>query len=137
MSMSNRTVLVVDDEASQRDLMRRILHLEAYTVLETSDYDDALAVQQVHLGEIDLILIDLRLPGGHGYDLSKSLLAIEPHLKVLYISGQAGSELCKFFDMEVTDVHFLQKPFKPAELLQRVKFLLEMPDPLADSASAS
>jgi len=136
MSISNRTVLVVDDEKSQRDLMRIILHLEAYTVLEASDYDDALAVQKKHLGEIDLLLIDVTLPGGNGYDLSKALLAVEPHLKTLFVSGYAGAELCKFFDMPLTDVHFLQKPFQPADLLGRVKSVLELADPFAGSALA-
>ena len=136
MSMSNRTILVVDDEAAQRDLMRRILHLDAYTVLEASDYDDAQAIQKRHLGEIDLLLIDVSLPGGNGYDLSKALLEIEPHLKTLFVSGHAGAELCKFFDMAVTDVHFLQKPFQPAELLRRVKWVLESAEPFAGNASA-
>jgi len=57
-------------------------------------------------------------------------------LKVLFISGHAGAELCKFFDMPVTDVHFLQKPTEPAELRGRVKFVLGLADPLAGSASA-
>jgi DNA-binding response OmpR family regulator len=136
MSMSNRTILVVDDEAEQRDLIRRILYLEAYTVLEASDYDDALAVQANHLGETDLLLIDVSLPGGNGYDLAKDLLAIEPHLKVLFISGQAGAELCRFFNMPVSDVHFLHKPFQLTELLQRVKFLLTSADQFSRDASA-
>src|ERR1700683_181673 len=106
MSMSNRTILVIDDEPEQRALVRKILRPEAYTVLEASDYDDALAVQKTHFGEIDLVLLDLRLPGGHGYDLSKDLLAIEPRLKVLFISGLTGAEICKFFDMPMTDLQF-------------------------------
>jgi len=134
--MSNRTILVVDDEAAQRDLIRAILHQEAYTVLEASDFDDALAVQQKHLGEVDLLLIDLSLPGGNGYDLSSALLAFEPHLKVLIVSGHAGAELCKFFDMPLTDMHFLQKPFTSRELLRRVKSVMESPDPMAGRASA-
>jgi CheY-like chemotaxis protein len=136
MSMSQRTVLVVDDEKSQRGLMRDILHPETYAVLEAADYDEALAVQNGHLGEIDLLLIDLSLPGRNGYDLSKALLAIEPHLTVLFVSGYAGAELCKSFDIPVTDVHFLQKPFPPAELLWRVKLLLESAGPLAGNISA-
>jgi CheY-like chemotaxis protein len=136
MSMSNRTILVVDDEAEQRDLIRRILYLEAYTVLEASDYDDALAVQAKHLGETDLLLIDVSLPGGNGYNLAKDLLAIEPHLKVLFTSGHAGAELCRFFNMPVSDVHFLQKPFQLAELLQRVKLVLATADPSRRDASA-
>jgi DNA-binding response OmpR family regulator len=132
----SRTVLVIDDEAEQRDLIRRIVHLEAYAVLEASDYDDALAVQAKHLGETDLLLIDVSLPGGYGYDLAKDLLAIEPHLKVLFMSGHTGAELCKFFDMPVSDVHFLQKPFQPAELLRRMKLVLALADPLSLDASA-
>jgi CheY-like chemotaxis protein len=49
-------------------LVRTILRPEAYTILEASDYDDALAVQAAHLGEIDLALVDVSLPGRNGYD---------------------------------------------------------------------
>src|SRR5580700_986114 len=103
MSLTSPTILVVDDEEAQRALIRSILRLGAYTVLEASDYDDALAVQEKHFAEIDLLLIDLSLPGGNGYDLSKALLVIEPHLRVLFISGQAGAAMRKFFDIPVTD----------------------------------
>ncbi len=123
--MSNKTVLVIDDEAEQRELVRAILRTEAYSMLEASDYDDALAVQKTHLGEVDLVLIDLNLPGGNGDDLAEALLAIEPHLKVLFVSGHAGAALCRFFDMPMTDLHFLQKPLRPALLLQGVKSILE------------
>jgi two-component system cell cycle sensor histidine kinase/response regulator CckA len=136
MSMSNRTILIVDDEAAQRDLMRRVLHTQGYTVLECPDYEDALAAQQKHLGEIDLLVIDLSLPGGNGYDLSIALLAVEPHLKVLLISGHAGAELRKFFDTPLEELHFLEKPFRPADLLQRVKYVMESSDPFAGTASA-
>jgi two-component system cell cycle sensor histidine kinase/response regulator CckA len=136
MSMSSRTILVVDDEAPQRNLIRAILRLEAYTVLEAADYDEALAVQQRHLGEMDVVLTDLSLPGRNGHDLSKALLAREPHLKVIFLSGHAGAELLKFFDVPVTDMYFLEKPFQPADLLEHVKAVLEAPDPFAGSASA-
>jgi len=136
MSMSNRTILVVDDEAAQRDWMRKILRTEGYTVLECPDYADALAIQQKHLGEIDLLVIDLSLPGGNGYDLSIALLAVEPHLKVLVISGHAGAELRKFFDAPLGELHFLEKPFRPEEFLQRVKSVMESPDPFAGAVSA-
>ena len=45
--MSRNTVLIVDDEAAQRDLMRGILQQESWSVLEASDYQEALAVQQL------------------------------------------------------------------------------------------
>jgi DNA-binding response OmpR family regulator len=136
MSMS-KTILVIDDEPEQRDLVRTILRPDAYTILEASDYNDALAVQAAHLGEIDLAMIDVSLPGRNGYELSEALLAIEPRLKVLFVSGYAGAELCRFFGLPVTDVHFLQKPVDPAELLSRVRFVLALADSLAGKASAA
>jgi DNA-binding response OmpR family regulator len=136
MSMSNKTILVIDDEPEQRDLVRTMLRHEAYSILEASDYDEGLSVQNSHRGAIDLVLIDVSLPGRNGYELSKALLAIEPHLKMLFVSGHAGAELCKFFAMPVTDVHFLQKPFNSAELTERVKFVLGLADPFAGTATA-
>ncbi len=135
--MSRRTILIVDDESVQCDLMRRILSREAYGVLEASDIPEALTAHESHLGEIDLALIDLILPGGSGYELSTALLAGEPHLKVLFMSGQAGAELRKFLDERVPEMHFLPKPFRPAELLDRVKAILESSDPFADAAAKS
>ena len=128
---------MIDDEAEQRELVRTILRPDAYTMLEASDYDEALAMQAAHLGEIDLVLVDVSLPGRNGYDLSKALLAVEPHLRLLFVSGYAGAELCKFFGLPTTDVHFLQKPVEPAELLGRVKFILSLADPLAGKAAAT
>jgi two-component system, cell cycle sensor histidine kinase and response regulator CckA len=135
--MSRRTILIIDDEQSQRDSMRRILSAEGYGVLEAADYHEALAVQQSHPGEVDLLLIDLILPGGNGYELFRALLAREPHLRVLFVSGQAGAQLRKFLDSPVPEVQFLRKPFEPAELLQRVKTVLELADPFANAASGS
>ena len=128
--MGNGTILVIDDEEEQRASMRDTLLLGGFDVLEAADYNEALTLQAEHLGEIVLILSDLRLPGGNGYDLSKALLAVEPRLKLLFTSGHAGAELCKFLDMPITDLHFLEKPFESSELLKRVRRLLGWTAPL-------
>jgi DNA-binding NtrC family response regulator len=125
LASGNKTILVVDDEAGQRSLMRNTLQTEGYNVLESSDYEEALAVHGNNRGLIDLLLVDLILPGGNGYELSKAILSMEPHVKVLFISGPAGSALCKFFDIDVTDLHFLQKPLVVPDLLNRVRSVLE------------
>ena len=125
LSESKRTILVVDDEAGERSLMRNTLQNEGYTVLESSDYDEALAVHARHRGAIDLLLVDLSLPGGNGYELSKAILALEPNVKVLFVSGHAGAALCKFLAIDVTDLHFLQKPLIAPDLLNRVRSVLD------------
>jgi CheY-like chemotaxis protein len=131
-----RTILVVDDEAEQRDFMRRVLQLGAYTVLEASDYAEALAVQRGHLGEIDLVVTDVSLPGGNGYQLSRALLAAEPRLQVLFVSGHAGAELCKFFGAQMNDMRFLEKPFRPAEFLLLANSMLDTAVPLTGAATS-
>ena len=123
-----RTILIVDDEAAQRSLMRNTLQGDGYAILESSDYAEALAVHGRHPGAIDLLLVDVSLPGGNGYELAKAMLATEPDLKVLFVSGHAGAALCKFFDMETTDMHFLQKPFRVPDLLDRVRSVFESAD---------
>jgi len=126
---------VVDDESAQRKFMRSILHREDYRTIEAGDYRGALSVFKAHAEEVDIAVLDLRLPGGHGYDLASALLALKPTLKVLFVSGYAGSELCKFFNMDVTDVQFLQKPFAAEELLRRIRLVLGN-DPRTGSAAA-
>lgn len=126
LAAANRTILVVDDEAGQRSLMRNTLQTEGYTVLESSDYDEALAVHGSHRGHIDLLLVDLSLPGGNGYELSKAILSMEPDLKVLFVSGHAGAALCKFLGIDVTDLHFLKKPLVVPDLVNRVRSVLEV-----------
>jgi DNA-binding NtrC family response regulator len=135
--MGYGTILVVDDEPEQRALMSKALRQEFYDVLEASDCREALAVHARHLGEIVLVLTDVSLPGGNGYELSKALLAAEPHLRLLLMSGHAGAELCKFFNMPTTDLHFLQKPFEPEELLERVRTLLRADAPLTRASRAA
>jgi two-component system cell cycle sensor histidine kinase/response regulator CckA len=127
LPVNTKTILLVDDEAAQRSLMRGTLQQEGYTVLESSDYAEALAVHWRHRGGIDMLVADLSLPGGNGYDLSRAMLAIDPHLRVLFISGHAGSALRKFFEMDNNDVHFLQKPFLVADLLSSVRVALTSP----------
>lgn len=133
--MGNGTILVIDDEPAQRAFIRKTLRLAAYNVLEASDRGEALAVQALHLGEIVLVLCDVSLPGGNGYELSKALLAVEPHLRLLLTSGHAGAELRRYFDEPIPDRQFLQKPFGPEELLKRIETLLGASKPLSKAAA--
>ena len=123
------TILVTDDEASQRRLMRGILENAGYTVLEAQDYDEALTIHRNHKGNIDLALTDLALPGGDGCRLVRTLLAAKPGLSAVFVSGMAGSEVCRFYGIATTDIHFLAKPFAAADLLQRVRAVLQAGGP--------
>lgn len=129
-----KTILLVDDETSQRRFIRRILEDARYNVLEGADYDEALTVYDQNWGSVDLLLTDISLPGRNGYELFRTLLGMNPGLKVMFMSGAVGAEMCRFYGMETTDVHFLEKPFSAAILLRRVRRVLKAAGP---SLSAS
>ena len=97
------TILVVDDEAPIRQLMRRILENQGYAVLEATTYDEALKTYRRHRGTIRLVITDISLPGNNGYELAAEIRQLDPEVPVIYMSGRAGMEFSKFYDMPETD----------------------------------
>jgi DNA-binding NtrC family response regulator len=129
MLQKHKTILLIDDEASQRRFMRRVLEDAGYTVLEGADCDEGLLIHRQYRGKIDVVLTDISLPGGNGYALVKTLLDIDPGINAIFISAAAGAEMCRFHGMATNDVHFLEKPFQGSELLRRVRRVLESGGP--------
>jgi len=119
------TILVVDADSAHRQSVRRTLRAEGYRVLEALDYQGAENVQQRHSGQIDLLLTAISLPGGNGYELARALLNVEPDLKVLFVSGETGAKASRYYTAPCVGLQTLPRPFEPADLLRRVKFLLE------------
>jgi CheY-like chemotaxis protein len=135
MLQKHKTILVIDDETSQRIFLRRALEEAGYNVLEGANCDEASVIHGQHRGKIDVVLTDISLPGRNGYELVKSLLVIDPGLRAIFMSGLAGSEVCRFYGMSTTDVHFMEKPFNAARLLQRIRSVLETGGPYLTRAA--
>lgn len=121
------TILVVDGDAPQRETMRHVLRSAGYRVLEAPDFRGAQNTHQQHHGQIDLLLTALALPGGNGYELSKALLDVEPNIKVLFVSGEAGAKISEFYSVPSMDLCILRRPFEPGDLIRRVREVLEPP----------
>ena len=124
MTQGSKTILLIDDEAPTRDFVCRILRGAGYIVLEGEGYDEALALHERYSEEIDLLLVDAALPGRNGFELAQTLRQARPGLQVLFTSGHVGAQLCRFYGMSPTDVHFLNKPFPAAELTERIRCIL-------------
>lgn len=124
MSQGSKTILLIDDEAPMRESIGRTLRNAGYLVLECASHDEALSLYETHSGEIDLLLVDAALPEKNGFELARALCRLRPALKVLFTSGDVGSQLCRFYGMSPTDVRFLKKPFLAIELLERVRCVL-------------
>ncbi|MBL8627688.1 MAG: response regulator [Myxococcales bacterium] len=84
---SAATVLVVDDDDRVRLLTERILVRAGYRVLVAASGPAALAAARDHVGEIDLLLSDMVMPGMSGSELAQAMTATRPRIKVLFMSG--------------------------------------------------
>lgn len=118
------TILVVDDEAGIRGLMRKILKRERYEVLEASSAEEALQLAAAHKGTIHMLLTDVMLPGMLGPELARKLYALDSSLKVLYISGYTQDESVRTGEVP-PGARFLAKPFTLGALLGKVRETLD------------
>ncbi len=119
------TILVVDDDVQVRSLVCEVLSQSGYEVLGTDCPREALELSGSHDGAIDLLVTDVVMPGASGPELAQRLRQHRPRTRTLFMSGYPdGYE--ETVDVDSTDPsQFLQKPFGPSELLDRVRALLD------------
>jgi PAS domain S-box-containing protein len=119
----SETVLLVEDEAAVRDLIRRVLASRGYTVLEADGADSALTLMDGHGEPIHLVISDVVLPGRlGGRELAELLNGRHPEARFLFISGYTASGVLQ--DGLVSG-SFLQKPFSPEALARKVREVLD------------
>jgi PAS domain S-box-containing protein len=122
------TILLVEDERSVRTLARRILEARGYTVLEAEDGGSAEQLSLGHQGPIDLLLTDVVMPELSGPELAERLLPQRPETRVLYTSGYTDHAILRAAVWE-SGANFLQKPFTPESLVQKVQEILDAQGP--------
>jgi DNA-binding response OmpR family regulator len=105
-----------------RDLLTRV----GYQVLAARDSTEALTVARSHPGDIHLLLSDVVMPGGGGFQLAQQLLVEHPEMRVLYMSGYTDEAVVRHGLLE-RGLNYLQKPFTPAVLARRVREVLDQP----------
>ncbi len=114
------TILLVEDEAGIRALVRKILRRENYDVLEAGSAEEAIAISSSAPGRIDLLVTDVMLPAASGRELAAHIRAARPDLKVLYISGYTDDDAVRAGAIPPGS-RFLQKPFTLGALVSKVK----------------
>jgi signal transduction histidine kinase/CheY-like chemotaxis protein len=128
------TILLVEDEDGVRELARDILRSSGYTVLEGRNGAEGLLLGERHQGALDLLLTDVVMPRMSGRELAERMVSLRPELSVLYMSGYTDDAVIRHGVLG-SDTAFLQKPFTPAALVQRVRETLDqarrVPDPVA------
>jgi len=120
------SILLVEDEAGVRKFVRSILEKQGYTVLEAADTEEALRTAADSAAEFDLLLTDVIMPRLNGPELADRVTALRPGLKVLYMSGYTDRTIRLQSGLE-GEAHFIQKPFTPGALVQKLRELLRQP----------
>jgi len=119
----SETVLLVEDEEAVRDLVRTILVGQGYEVIVARDPRHAEEVATKFPTEIHLLLTDVVMPGTSGRELAARIMSNRPNIHVLYMSGYTENVVTSGGMLE-EGLAFLQKPFSPAVLLQRIREVL-------------
>jgi PAS domain S-box-containing protein len=122
------TILLVEDDAAVRQVASRILRERGYTVLEANRPSEARALCAQHGGKIDLLLTDVIMPECTGPQLARELTQQFPALRVVYMSGYPGGAAARAGSLEPGAI-YVEKPFSPANLLEKVRATLESDRP--------
>ena len=124
MTESQLTILLVDDEDSIRDLAALVLEREGYRVLKASHSDQALILLDGFSENVHLLLTDVKMdPYMNGCELAKCIRIMRPETAILYISGISGNIMVEQ-EVETSRAAFLEKPFSPKQLAEKVRSIL-------------
>jgi len=118
-----QTILVVEDAVGLRELTRRLLERQGYTVLVAANLDEALGLFEQN-ASIDVLLTDVVMPGGSGPELARHLIEQRPALKVIYMSGYTEEAIVHHGVLN-PGVAFLHKPFTSESLGRKIREVLD------------
>ncbi len=121
----SETILVVDDEQTIRELCETTLTQYGYTVITACNGEDALDVYRSKCDRIDLIILDLSMPGMGGRACLAKLIDFNPQAKVIVASGYVDKERAEEM-LEAGAMEFLPKPFAISALLETVRITLDL-----------
>lgn len=121
MSENQAHILIVDDDDKLRMLLERYLKEEGYTVSTAADA--AGLEKRMQRDHIDIIILDVMLPGEDGLSIARRLQGLRSRPSILMLSAK-GEELDKIIGLEMGADDYLAKPFNTRELLARVKSIL-------------
>jgi CheY-like chemotaxis protein len=120
----SETIAVAEDESAVRSVMCEVLSNAGYRVLAAGTSSEVLRALQAFDGTLHLLMSDLVMPGMTGIELAHAVRACQPNVRVLIVSGYSK------YKQLPSAMHFLPKPFTEAELLGKVREVLDAPVPL-------
>jgi DNA-binding response OmpR family regulator len=130
---SKISILVVDDDAKIRTLLRRLFEGEGWQVLEASSSDEVRS--QLAGGRVDLVTLDLMLDGEDGLTIARELRQ-DSNIPIIMVSGK-GDTIDRVVGLEIGADDYITKPFHLREVLARVRAVLRRSEEAAAATSFS
>jgi two-component system, cell cycle sensor histidine kinase and response regulator CckA len=118
------TLLIVENESAIRHLLQVALRRNGYTVLAAESGREALQLVRNHAGPLHLMITDVMMPDMDGPELVRQLSTIRPDTRTLFMSGYMDDTLGERGILS-TNANFIQKPFSPGTIAQRVREILD------------
>ncbi|MBF0529796.1 MAG: response regulator, partial [Deltaproteobacteria bacterium] len=119
----NEKILIVDDEAPIREMAVAMLQRFDYQVISAESGEKALEIYQLDGSGIDLVILDLSMPGMGGHKCLRDLLKIDPDAKVVIASGYSASGQVKK-TLESGAAGYVEKPYQLKDLIDNVRAVL-------------
>ena len=120
--MSNRTILVVDDESRMRKLIKDFLSVKEYNVIEAENGEKALEIFEQEKEKINLILLDVMMPKLDGWSVLRQIRQTSK-VPIVMLTAR-GEEQDELFGFELGVDEYISKPFSPKILVARVEAIL-------------
>ncbi len=124
LPVGNETILIVDDEQPLRELGKLFLSGQGFSVLLADSGEQALEIYQKHGADVDLVIMDVSMPGMGGHKSIQELLKLDPNVKVLVASGYSKNGHLKE-TLAAGALGYIAKPYQRAKLLQVVREILD------------
>jgi CheY-like chemotaxis protein len=121
-------VLIIDDDAPTRDVLRQLLNREGYETVEACDGPEGVQCSQA--ASMDVIILDMLLPEQNGLEVIRALREVDPAVPIIAISGSGYTGPLDFLRVAETFgvQHAFQKPFRLREMLKAVYDLTQGKD---------
>ena len=117
------TVLLAEDDATIRRMIKSTMEAEGYKLLEAEDGQEAIEISKSYDGDIHLLLTDVIMPKMNGRELANELQKDRPEMEVIFMSGYTDDAISHHGVLE-PGVQFIQKPITPSVLAKKLREVL-------------
>ncbi len=118
------TILLVEDDDAIRKISHIVLESAGYRLIDAADGEEAVEKFRERGGEVDLLLLDMIMPGKNGKEVYEEIERLKPGIRVIFVSGYTAHQTTREA-ASLPDTELLLKPVSPRDLLQKVRAVLD------------